>query len=309
MTDIDPIASNFVTFDIEEWHHANYAGYGGFGEINNTKLFANVESLLDLCDEHGIHSTCFILGCVARDKPEVVRLIFDRGHEVASHGFNHELIAKLTPVQFREDVSTAKAILEDITGVVVRGYRAPSWSVTRQNMEWFYDILADVRYSYSSSVYPGRTHLFGIPDFPSFPHYPNLGSKRASILEIPQTMATVCGKKMAFSGGFFLRLLPTEFIRRNIDRVNRKGLPVFIYLHPREIDIESPRLNLSLVNRFIHYYNIANTRDKLSEVMNGHEFILMKDYSVSDGVRTLSNKSGKAKTHETGDLENPRYKA
>ena len=224
-----------------------------------------------------------------------MRLIFDRGHEVASHGFNHELIDKLTPVGFHEDVSKAKAILEDITGVVVRGYRAPSWSVTRQNMAWFYDTLAETGYSYSSSVYPGRTHLFGIPDFPSFPHYPNLGERRASILEIPHTMTTVCGKKIAFSGGFFLRLLPTEFIRRNIERVNRKGLPVFIYLHPREIDLESPRLNLSLVDRFIHYYNIANTRDKLSEVMNGHEFILMKDYSVFDVARDSNNKSDKAR--------------
>ena len=203
MTDIDPIVSNFVTFDIEEWYHANYDDQAGFGEISSANLFANVESLLDLCDEHKARSTCFILGCVARDKPEVVRLILDRGHEVASHGFNHELIDKLTPVRFREDVSKAKAILEDITGVVVRGYRALSWSVTRQNMEWFYDTLAEAGYPYSSSVYPGRTHLFGIPDFPSFSHYPNLGKKRASILEIPQTMTTVWGKKIAFSGGFF----------------------------------------------------------------------------------------------------------
>ena len=301
--------SNFVTFDIEEWYHANYADQSQFGEISSANLFANVESLLDLCDEHNIRSTCFILGCVARDKPEVVRLILDRGHEVASHGFNHELIDKLTPVRFREDVSKAKAILEDITGVVVRGYRAPSWSVTRQNMEWFYDILAEAGYSYSSSVYPGRTHLFGIPDFPSFPHYPNLGKKRASILEIPQTMTTVCGKKIAFSGGFFLRLLPTKFIRRNIDRVNRKGLPVFIYLHPREIDMESPRLNLSLVNRFIHYYNIANTRDKLSEVMSGHEFILMKDYSVFDLARNSNNKSDRAKSYTADEPESPGYEA
>jgi len=304
MTEIYPIASNFVTFDIEEWYHANYADQRWSGEISSASLFANVESLLDLCDEHNIRSTCFILGCIARDKPEVVRLIFDRGHEVASHGFNHELIDKLTPERFREDISTAKAILEDITGVVVWGYRAPSWSVTRQNMEWFYDILAEAGYSYSSSVYPGRTHLFGIPDFPSFPHYPDLGTKTASILEIPQTMATVCGKKIGFSGGFFLRLLPTKFIRRNIDRVNRIGLPVFIYLHPREIDIDSPRIHLSLVNRFIHYYNIANTRDKLSEVMRGHEFILMKDYVGSDSANNMNNRIDKAKTHEVNNLRN-----
>ena len=309
MTDNDSIVSNFVTFDIEEWYHANYVGQAGSGEISSANLFANVESLLDLCDEHKIRSTCFILGCVARDKPEVVRLILDRGHEVASHGFNHELIDKLTPVGFREDISKAKAILEDIAGVVVRGYRAPSWSVTRQNMVWFYDTLAEAGYSYSSSVYPGRTHLFGIPGFPTFPHHPNLGEERTSILEIPHAMTTVCGKKIAFSGGFFLRLLPTEFIRRNIEQVNRKGLPVFIYLHPREIDVESPRLNLGLVNRFIHYYNIANTRDKLSGVMKGHKFILMKDYSVFDVARNSNKKSDKARSHTTDELESSSYEA
>tara|TARA_Y100000588_G_C14225938_1_gene913138 strand:- start:53 stop:994 length:942 start_codon:yes stop_codon:yes gene_type:complete len=300
--------SNFITFDIEEWHHANYEGKTESGGNGISKLVENVESLLDLCDEHKTRATCFILGCVARDKPEVVRLILDRGHEVASHGFNHELVYKLTPVRFREDVSKAKATLEDITGDVVRGYRAPSWSVTRQIMAWFYDTLAETGYSYSSSVYPGRTHLFGIPDFPSFPHYPNLGKKRTSILEIPQTMTTVCGKKIAFSGGFFLRLLPTKFIRRNIDRANRKGLPVFIYLHPREIDVDSPRLSLSLVNRFIHYYNITNTRDKLSEVMSGHEFILMKDYRVFNIARNSNNRNNEAKGHPTDKIENASYK-
>jgi polysaccharide deacetylase family protein (PEP-CTERM system associated) len=272
--------SNFVTFDIEEWYHANYDDQSGVGWVGSSNLFANVESLLDLCDEHKVRSTCFVLGCVARDKPEVVRLILDRGHEIAAHGFNHDLLTHMTPDEFRDDIVRTKDTLEDITGVEVRGYRAPSWSVTEENIVWFYDILAKAGYIYSSSVYPGRTHLFGIPNFPSFPHFPDIGERKAPILEIPHAMTKVLGKRIAFSGGFFLRLLPTKLIRRNIVRINESGLPVFIYLHPREIDTESPHLKLSLVNQFIHYYNIANARDKLSKVMSGHKFILMKEYVV-----------------------------
>ena len=302
ITESDSIVPNFVTFDIEEWYHANYENYCGPQQSGSGKLFENVESLLDLCDEHNIRSTCFVLGCVARDKPEVVRLIVERGHELASHGFNHDLIHTLTPERFRRDISTAKAILEDTAGVVVSGYRAPSWSVTRQTMRWFFENLAEVGYSYSSSIYPGRTHLFGIPDFPSVPHYPSLGNNTASILEIPQAMATVCGRKIGFSGGFFLRLLPTQVIRRNIDRVNRRGWPVFIYLHPREVDLESPRLKLGLVNHFIHYYNIVNTREKLSKVLRGYDFILMKDYVASRPGKVFENRIDCATVDEVSRL-------
>lgn len=277
---------NFLTFDIEEWFHANYEGIDlSAYDSGSTNLETNVDRLIDICAEHDVKSTCFILGSVAEQKPHVVKKLFDAGHEIASHGTAHKLIYPMSPDEFRADIQVSSDLLEQITGQKVVGFRAPSWSVKRETLPWFYEILAQEGFIYSSSVYPAKHSLFGIPDFPSVPHYP----LSQSVLEIPQSVMNLFGNSVGYAGGGFLRFFPTWLIRREIQKKNRRGEPVFIYLHPREIDIHQPRLELKGFDEFFHYQGIAGCEQKLATLMDtfGESFIRMDEYAKTVTVEGL----------------------
>jgi len=166
---------NFLTFDIEEWYNANYksvdlSNYSG----ENTNLEKNVDRLLEICDEFGIKSTCFIVGEIAKNKPQIVKKIHDQGHEVASHSFNHRLVYQMKPGDFEKDLEISLDTLEQIIGEKVIGFRAPSWSVNKETLSWFYPILHKHGILYSSSVFPGKTFLYGVPGFPQKIHRPKV---------------------------------------------------------------------------------------------------------------------------------------
>jgi peptidoglycan-N-acetylglucosamine deacetylase len=273
--------ANFLTFDIEEWYHANYRLMNdeqARSHVKGTDLQANVKRLMDICDSFNIQSTCFVLGSLAVDKPHIVRQISAKGHEIASHGYLHKLVYTISKEEFRADIRKSKRALEDITGQVVIGYRAPSWSIKRRDLDWFYDILGEEGYLYSSSVYPAYTYLYGIPGFPSHPHFPRVNGEIKEVFEIPCPVTRVLGKRIGFSGGFFLRFFPKWYILYNIEKVNKAGRPVFIYLHPREISSDQPSIRLNCLDSFVFYYNVKNTERKLIEITREHNFILLKDY-------------------------------
>ncbi len=259
------MCKNFLTFDIEEWFHANYEGIdpGAFSD-DSDNLENNVDRLLEICAAYGVRATCFILGDVARQKPRIVRKIFDAGHEVASHGCSHALIHTMSPEAFRAELRTSADLLSQITGERVVGFRAPSWSVKRPTLEWFYTILHEEGYEYSSSVYPAKHTLFGIEGFASLPHYP----APVPVLEIPQSVMNLLGNRVGYAGGGYLRFFPGRLIRRVIRNRNRAGESVFLYLHPREIDPDQPRLKLGLVDGYFHYQGIAKTEAKLRYLLD-----------------------------------------
>jgi len=269
--------NNFITFDIEEWFHANYEGldtsqYRGI----STNLESNVDRLIDICDGYGVKSTCFILGDVAKNKPYVVKKLFEAGHEIASHGSSHKLIYPMTPEEFRADLKASSDRLEQITGQKVVGFRAPSWSVKREMLGWFYEVLAEEGFLYSSSVYPAKNTIFGIPNFPDIPHYPTSNP----VLEIPQSVMNFFGNKVGYAGGGYLRFFPTWLIKQQIRKNNKEGKPVFIYAHPREIDIHQPRLKLGVMDDYFHYQGIGGCEEKLSSLLEEFKqsFIRMDEY-------------------------------
>lgn len=256
--------NNFLTFDIEEWYHANYDSVSTEQYKNtSTNLESNVDRIIDLCGAHNVKSTCFVLGELADSKPQIVQKLHQAGHEIASHGYAHRLVHTMTPSEFKEDLKKSCDSLEHIIGEKVLGFRAPSWSVKRENLEWFYEILAEQGLIYSSSVYPAHTYLYGIPGFLQAPHFPVIQGKQMDILEIPQSVIGFGEKKVGFAGGFYLRFSPKWFIEMMIRLKNKNGQPVFIYLHPREIDINQPTLVLEGLEKFIHYHGIGNCERKL----------------------------------------------
>jgi polysaccharide deacetylase family protein (PEP-CTERM system associated) len=270
---------NFLTFDIEEWFHANYEGSSVSNyDTRSTSLESNVDKLIDMCAAQDVKSTCFVLGDVAKDKPNVVRKLFDAGHEIASHGSSHKLVYTMTPLEFRADLKNSTDTLEQITGQKVVGFRAPSWSVKADTVPWFYEILAQGEFTYSSSVYPARHTLFGIEDFKMSPHYPT----QYSVLEIPQHLMSFLGSKIGYAGGGFLRFFPTWLIKQQIHKANANNESVFLYLHPREIEVNQPRLALGLVDGYFHYQGIKGCEEKFSRLIQEFKstFVRMDEYAL-----------------------------
>ncbi|MDD5358923.1 MAG: polysaccharide deacetylase family protein [Sulfurovaceae bacterium] len=272
---------NFLTFDIEEWFHANYRDLNAndYSNISDTNLEANIDRLIAICDKNNVKSTCFILGDVARKKPHLIKKLFDAGHEIASHGNSHKQIYSMRQKEFTEDIHKSTDILEQITGQKVVGFRAPSWSIKDETVKWFYEILANEGYIYSSSVYPAEHKLFGIKDFDKTPHYPT----NHKILEIPQSTTNIFGFETGYAGGAFLRIFPEWFIKYNIKKYNQRNLPVFLYLHPREIDTMEPKLKLNFIDSFFHYHNTGikceqKTSNLIKEFSNS--FIKMGDFAI-----------------------------
>jgi polysaccharide deacetylase family protein (PEP-CTERM system associated) len=230
----------------------------------------NVDVILGLLDETGSSATFFTLGWIAERYPQVVRRIVDNGHELASHGYGHQRASDLTPEVFREDITRAKRILEDLGGVAVRGYRAPSFSINRKNW-WAVEELENAGYVYSSSIYPVKHDHYGMPDAPRFPHRPN---GEGGILELPPTTVPLFGRNLPAAGGGWFRLLPYAMSRWMLQRVNAQDhAPCMFYFHPWEVDAGQPRQSgLSAKTRFRHYVNLQRMPGRLCQLLNDFEW-------------------------------------
>ncbi len=221
----------------------------------------NTERILALFDAHGVSATFFMLGWLAERYPQLVRRIVEGGHELASHGYAHVRVTQQQPDEFRGDVLRTKRLLEDISGSPVRGYRAASYSIGAGNL-WALDVLREVGYDYSSSIYPIRHDLYGWPAAPRFAfHYRETG-----LLEIPVTTVAFFNQKLPCGGGGYFRLFPYAMSRWALRRVNRHDRePCVFYFHPWEIDADQPRqTNLSLKTRFRHYVNLGRMERRLA---------------------------------------------
>ncbi len=271
-------AANLLTFDTEEWYHANYddvdpAALRGRG----SNFPAQVDDLLTMCGETGAKATFFVLGAVAEDHPAVVRAIAAAGHEIACHGYGHALAYRQTREEFAADVRKAAAILEDVTGTAVRGYRAPSWSIVAANYHYL-AALEELGLAYDASIFPVRTFLYGIPDAPTHIHHPVVAGRTLDLWEIPTSVVRLAGRSIGYSGGFYFRVFPGLFIEYAIRRANRRGQPAVIYLHPREIDPGERRLTLPAKESFIHYHGLAGARAKLVSLLRNFRFTSVIDY-------------------------------
>lgn len=257
---------NAMTIDVEDYFQVSaFAPYIARSDwdARECRVERNVERILALLEASGTHATFFTLGWVAQRYPALVRRIVAGGHELASHGYGHERASDLSPEAFRSDITRAKALLEDIGGRPVLGYRAPSFSIGKGNL-WAFDELLAAGYRYSSSVYPIQHDHYGMPDSPRFA-YP----VREGLLEVPVTTLRLGGKNLPSSGGGYFRLLPYALSRWLIAQVNRvdQQSAVF-YFHPWEIDVDQPRVaGIDAKTRFRHYVNIPRTEARIARLL------------------------------------------
>jgi len=260
---------NALTIDVEDYFQVSaFAPHipRSEWESRECRVERNVERILAMLEARDVRATFFTLGWVAERYPALVRRIVAAGHELASHGYAHERATDLDDAAFAADIGRAKGVLEDIGGVAVHGYRAPSFSIGAGNL-WAFDSLARAGYRYSSSIYPIRHDHYGMPDAPRFAH------RRANgLLEIPVTTLRVFKRNLPSSGGGYFRLLPYSLSRWMLRRVNTAdGQPAIFYFHPWEIDGGQPRIaGLGLKTRFRHYVNIDR--------MEGHLQSLLADF-------------------------------
>ena len=222
-----------------------------------------------------VKATFFVLGWVAERFPKLVPEIVRQGHEIASHGYGHQLVYTLTENQFREDVRTARKILQDQSGQTVIGYRAPSFSIVKQT-SWAHRILVEEGYTYDSSVFPIYHDLHGNPDAPREIH--TIETEAGRIIEFPPAVITRFGNNIPTGGGGYFRFFPYFITARWLKKINRLGQPFVFYIHPWEIDPDQPRIpGASLKSRFRHYLNLKHTANRLQKLFRDFEFTTVRE--------------------------------
>jgi polysaccharide deacetylase family protein (PEP-CTERM system associated) len=257
---------NALTIDVEDYFQVSaFAPYIARGSWDTAvcRVERNVNRILTLLDERDVKATFFTLGWIAQRYPHLVRSIVAGGHELASHGYGHERASDLSRDAFMQDVVRAKALLEDLGGQRVLGYRAPSFSIGTQNL-WAFEVLDRAGYRYSSSVYPIKHDHYGMPDSPRFAYRVGAG-----LMEIPVTTVRLMKRNLPSSGGGYFRLLPYAVSRWLLNHVNHtEREPAIFYFHPWEIDAEQPRVpGLDLKTRFRHYVNIPRVEGRLRRLL------------------------------------------
>ncbi len=235
-----------------------------------SRVVANTERLLDLFEEYGARATFFFLGWVAERWPELVRKAAARGHEIGCHSYWHRPIFSLTPESFRADTRQALQAIEDAGGTAVQGYRAPTWSITRQSL-WALDILAEEGFRYDSSIFPVRHDLYGVPGARCEPYV--MRTAAGPLLEIPPATLRIGRLVLPAAGGGYLRIFPLAYSRAAIRRTIACGDLPRLYLHPWEIDGDQPRLAGPRRSRFRHYTGLRTTERKLRSLLRDYRFV------------------------------------
>lgn len=285
---VTEIMLNALTIDVEDYFQVNaFARHVSRDEWHQYPLRVeqNVRRILDMLDSFSIRATFFVLGWVAERLPALVREIHARGHEIACHGYGHELIYSIGPELFRQDVRRAKRILEDICSERVHGYRAPSYSITDKSL-WALDILIEEGFTYDSSIFPVMHDTYGIPGARRFPY--QVQTAAGSLVEFPLTTLPLQlgwkNMRLPIAGGGYLRLLPVGIIRRGIADINaREQQPAVLYFHPWEIDPDQPRIKACMKSTFRHYLNLHRTEGKLSHLFEWLKFACMKTVLAEHG--------------------------
>jgi polysaccharide deacetylase family protein (PEP-CTERM system associated) len=297
---------NILSFDVEEHWRIEAAGGLNFGPDRRDYYAARVGPttrwLLEQLDRHGRKATFFLVGLLAQEQPDLVRDIHRAGHEVASHGWDHQRVHNFTPEQFRDDVTQCKDVLEQITGAPVEGYRAPTFSIVRRTA-WALDVLAEVGYRYDSSIYPVRHDRYGVPDAPRGPFL--ACGHGHEILELPPARLDVLGLRLPTGGGGYFRLFPLFVMEQALDQIRRVQQPpvAMLYFHPWEFDPEQDRLPLGRVSRFRTYVGMSRSRPRLVTLLRDHDFV-----RAIDAVRVLEEHTDQLprfRVVETGALTAP----
>ncbi len=248
-----------------------------------SRVVANTSRLLDLLDAHQVRGTFFVLGWIAERHPALIKAIAARGHEVASHGMSHQRVVAQSPEVFRRETRDSKCLLEDLIQAPVLGYRAATYSITRQSL-WALDILQEEGFLYDSSIFPVRHDRYGIPDARTVPHrLETPGGK--TIIEYPLTTVRLLGVNLPVAGGGYFRLFPYSLTRWGLRQARAEGRSVVFYLHPWEVDPGQPRVEgARRRSRFRHYLNLDQTLPRLNRLLQDFQFGTMRDCLSAQGL-------------------------
>jgi polysaccharide deacetylase family protein (PEP-CTERM system associated) len=276
---------NFLTIDVEEWFHTSalepYISPESWDDLES-RVTQNVHRLLEILATHQTRATFFILGWVAERYPELVREIDTCGHEICSHGYRHRLIYNLAPNRFKDFLTRSKAILEDILGKPILGYRATSFSIVKNTL-WALDLIKAAGFIYDSSIFPISHHdIYGLGHCPRFPFQLENG-----LIEIPPSTLRILDRNVPFGGGGYFRLFPYWLTRLGIRKLNREGYPAMVYLHPWELDPSSPRVNhADARTRFRQYINLTKTEARLKRLLAEFHWVTVGEY-ISNAQKKL----------------------
>lgn len=277
--------SNIFTVDVEEWFHI--LDSPATPEINQwgelpLRAEHSLHKLLDLLAETENKATFFWLGWMAEKMPQLVRKCQDLGHEIASHGYGHVLAYQVGPQKFKNDINKGKNILEHITGTTISGFRAPGFGIVEKS-QWAFDVIKEVGFLYDSSVFPANRGHGGLEHSVIGPHI--LSTKFGPLPEIPISVVKILGQRVGLFGGGYLRLAPIKMIQFGIRKLRKTEHPLLIYVHPREIDPEHPRLPLTPIRKFKCYINLSSTFPKLKLLCQAYSFGTMVEY-VNNFMKT-----------------------
>jgi polysaccharide deacetylase family protein (PEP-CTERM system associated) len=283
----EPVVVNAMTVDVEDYFQVSaFEGHISRDDWDRLpcRVERNVDRILGLFEEFGIQATFFTLGWVAQRYPRLVRRIVNQGHELASHGWSHVRVTEFDADAFRDDVTRTKALLEDLGGRSVNGYRAPSYSIGEGNL-WALQVLEETGHRYSSSIYPIRHDLYGMPSAPRFAFLPE-GCE--SLLEVPVTTVQLGGSKLPCGGGGYFRLFPYAYSRWALQRVNRQDRqPAVFYFHPWEIDPAQPvQSGIGPKTRVRHYLNLGRMEQRLRRLATDFPWTRMDRLFVHAAERT-----------------------
>ena len=260
------------TVDLEDWYHVS--AFESTIEREQwprmpSRVVASTHRLLDLLDETGQRATFFTLGWVAEQQPDLIRELVARGHELACHTWWHRRVHQQSPEAFARDIRDAKTRLEDIASVAVVGFRAPSFSIIR-GCEWAFEELVQAGFSYDSSVFPIRRPGYGFVGAPVAPYM--IDTPSGALQEYPLATVRLLQYRLPGAGGAYLRHLPLALVSTAIAQAEAEQRPAMLYVHPWEVDVEQPRLDVGLLTRWRHYGGLHRMYPRLQHLLRTHRF-------------------------------------
>ena len=283
---------NILSFDVE-------GGYQGFIRRNISgwqNIVSNEEKNINLILELLAHTnskaTFFVLGSLVEKNPNIVKMIYENGHEIASHGYSHIVTPDLKPEEFRKDIRKSKNILQDIIGEEIIGFRAPKWSINEETI-WALKVLAEEGFKYDSSVFPSSLHEYGNSNYKPYPQ--KIVFDGLSIVEYPAQVLLIGGLRIPAAGGFFFRALPYIMNNYALKKTNRRYDYGMVYLHPFEFEINPPRIKTNLTFMIVRYYHLDKTKKYLTVLLNNFSFsdvrsiLVQKNWSFDKGCASLNN--------------------
>ena len=267
--------TNIMSVDLEDYYCD--LPFSEWSKYEN-RVTKNTKMILEMFEKHNVKATFFVLGYIAEKNPELIKEISELGHEIASHSYAHIDLRKVSKEQFEDDFLKSINILEKITGKKVEGFRAPFFSINKNNY-WVFDILSK-KITYDSSVFPVKTQLYGIPNAPRNIYRPSLSNivnedKNGKLIEIP--MAThkipLIGN-IPIAGGFYLRFFPYWYMKLGIKKMNKEGNPAMMYIHPKDLDPKMPKIK---EYNWYYYYNLKSGMKKFENLLKDFKFGTVKD--------------------------------